>query len=382
MAETLATCIRKARAGLAAAGVSGEIIVADNGSTDGSVEIALREGARVVHVTERGYGSAVRGGARAARGEWVIMGDADDSYDFSRITGFVEKFREGYDLVMGCRLPSGGGRIAPGAMPWKNRWIGNPALTFIGRLFFRCPAHDFHCGLRGFTKKAFELMDLKTTGMEFASEMVIKATLRGLKIAEVPITLHKDGRSRPPHLKPWRDGWRHLRFMLIYSPRWLFLIPGLVLSAAGFLAGAILACGPVHLGRVTFDVGTLTMAAMTFMVGIQLVAFAFFTKVFAIEEGLLPHDPKFARWFRFFTLEKGVLAGAALALAGVVLLAYAFWLWWQTGYGQLDYPRNMRRLIPAATLIMAGLQIVFSSFFLSVLGLKTDSRPPSAASNS
>lgn len=377
-AETLATCIRKARAGLAAAGVSGEIIVADNGSTDGSIEIAQREGARVVHVSERGYGSAVRGGARAARGEWIIMGDADDSYDFSRITGFVEKFREGYDLVMGCRLPSGGGTIAPGAMPWKNRWIGNPALTFIGRLFFRCPAHDFHCGLRGFTRKAFEVMDLKTTGMEFASEMVIKATLRGLKIAEVPITLHKDGRSRPPHLKPWRDGWRHLRFMLIYSPRWLFLIPGLVLGGLGFLSGAILARGAVQVGRVTFDVGTLTIAAMAFMVGLQLVAFAFFTKVFAIGEGLLPQDAKFARWFRFFTLEKGVLSGATLFLVGCGLLAHAFWHWWRTGYGQLDYPENLRRLIPAATLIMAGLQVVFSSFFLSVLGLKTDSRTPPA----
>jgi len=375
-AETLATCIRKARAGLAAAGVAGEIIVADNGSTDGSIEIAQREGARVVHVKERGYGSAVRGGAQAARAEWILMGDADDSYDFSRITGFVQKFREGYDLVMGCRLPSGGGTIAPGAMPWKNRWIGNPLLTFIGRLFFRCPAHDFHCGLRGFTRRAFEVMDLKTMGMEFASEMVIKATLRGLKIAEVPITLHKDGRSRPPHLKPWRDGWRHLRFMLIFSPRWLFLIPGLLLSAAGFLTGMILALGPVHLGRVTFDVGTLTIAAMTFMVGIQLVAFAFFTKVFAIEEGLLPHDPKFARWFRFFTLEKGVLAGAGLFWLGAILLARAFGLWWQTGYGQLDYAENLRRLIPAATLVMAGLQIVFSSFFLSVLGLKTQSRNP------
>lgn len=375
-AETLATCIRKARQGLAAAGVKGEILVADNGSTDGSVEIAQREGARVVHVKEKGYGSALRAGITAARAPWIIMGDADDSYDFSRIEGFVAKFREGYDLVMGCRLPAGGGSIAPGAMPWKNRWIGNPVLTFIGRLFFRCPAHDFHCGLRGFTRHAFDVMELKTTGMEFASEMVIKATLRGLKIAEVPITLHKDGRSRPPHLKPWRDGWRHLRFMLIYSPRWLFLIPGLLLAVAGAGIGGILALGPVRLGGVRFDVGTLAVAAMLFMVGAQLCAFAVFTKVFAIGEGLLPQDARFARLFRFFTLEKGILAGLAALLVGLVLLFYALWVWRQTGYGVLPYEENLRRLIPAVTLILAGVQVIFSSFFLSVLGLKTHTRTP------
>jgi glycosyltransferase involved in cell wall biosynthesis len=287
-AETLARCIEKARLGIARAGVPGEILIADNGSTDGSQAIAEKLGARVVPVREKGYGNALRGGIAAARGQWVLMGDADDSYDFSEADRFVKKFQEGYDLVMGCRLPVGGGTILPGAMPWKNRWIGNPVLSSIGRLFFQCPAHDFHAGLRAFTKASLEQLELRTTGMEFASEMVIKATLKKFKIAEVPITLHRDGRSRPPHLKPWRDGWRHLRFMLIYSPRWLFLIPGLCLSALGVLLSAILAMNALPLGGIQLNVGTLMMACMAAVVGFQLVAFAFFTKTFAIAEGLLP----------------------------------------------------------------------------------------------
>ena len=375
-AETLARCIEKAKTGLARAGVRGEVLVADNGSTDGSVAIAEKAGARVVHVQAKGYGSALRGGIEAARGQWIIMGDADDSYDFSAIEGFVARFREGYELVMGCRLPSGGGVIAPGAMPWKNRWIGNPILSFIGRLFFRCPARDFHCGLRGFTRDAYRKMELKTTGMEFASEMVIKATLKSLRIAEVPITLHPDGRSRPPHLKPWRDGWRHLRFMLIYSPRWLFLVPGVALSGLGGVAGLALALAPLHVGGVEFSTGTLAVACMAVIIGAQLVAFAFFTKVFAIGEGLLPQDPKFSRVFQTFTLEKGICVGLAVLLLGLVLLLHALWVWKQAGYGMLSYGDNMRRLIPAVTLIVVAIQICFSSFFLSVLGLKTDSRRP------
>ena len=251
------------------------------------------------------------------------MGDADDSYDFSEADRFVKKFQEGYDLVMGCRLPIGGGTIMPGAMPWKNRWIGNPTLSFIGRLFFKCPAHDFHAGLRAFTKDALEKMELQTTGMEFASEMVIKATLKKFRIAEVPITLHKDGRSRPPHLKPWRDGWRHLRFMLIYSPRWLFLVPGLLLSTLGGLLSAALSLQDIQIGGVHLNVGTLTMACMGIIVGFQLVAFAFFTKVFAIAEGLLPEDPKLARVFKIFTLEKGLVAGLLVLLAGLVMVLRA-----------------------------------------------------------
>ena len=375
-AETLAQCIEKARLGIQRSDVRGEIIVADNGSTDGSQAIAEKLGARVVPVKEKGYGSALCGGIRAAAGPWILMGDADDSYDFSEITGFVKKFQEGFELVMGCRLPIGGGTIMPGAMPWKNRWIGNPVLSFIGQLFFKCPARDFHCGLRGFTRAAFEKMDLQTTGMEFASEMVIKATLKRLKITEVPITLHKDGRSRPPHLKPWRDGWRHLRFMLLYSPRWLFLVPGLLLFVLGIAVSAALSCKTFHLGAVVFNVGTLAVACMTVIIGFQLVAFAFYTKVFAIAEGLLPDDPKLTRVFKVFTLEKGILLGLAILLAGIILLIHALWIWRQADYGLLPPADNLRRLIPAVTLIVLGIQSVFSSFFMSVLGLKTVSRRP------
>jgi glycosyltransferase involved in cell wall biosynthesis len=379
-AETLARCIAKAKAGIAAAGVNGEVLVADNGSKDGSQAIAQQSGARLVNVPEKGYGSALRGGIAAAAGKWIIMGDADDSYDFSAITGFVQKFREGWDLVMGCRLPSGGGTIAPGAMPFKNRWLGNPVLSFIGRLFFKCPARDFHCGLRGFTKAAYEKMEVQTTGMEFASEMVIKATLKDLKITEVPITLYKDGRSRPPHLKPWRDGWRHLRFMLIYSPRWLFLVPGILLAAVGFVTSVVISVGSMRIGAVEFDAGTLAVTCMAVVIGVQLVAFAFFTKVFAIGEGLLPQDPKFSRVFKVFSLEKGIVLGLLLLACGLGLLGYALWVWKQAHYGTLSYSENLRRLLPAITLIVVSIQIIFSSFFMSVLGLKTSRRNPPAPS--
>jgi glycosyltransferase involved in cell wall biosynthesis len=374
--ETLARCIQTARLGIQRAGVHGEIVVADNGSTDGSPAIAEKSGARVVPVTEKGYGSALRGGVHAALGKWILMGDADDSYDFSEADRFVKKFREGFELVMGCRLPSGGGTILPGAMPWKNRWLGNPVLSFIGRFFFNCPARDFHCGLRGFTRAAFEKMELKTTGMEFASEMVIKSTFKRLKIAEVPVTLRPDGRSRPPHLKPWRDGWRHLRFMLLFSPRWLFLAPGIFLSGLGVIFSAALSVNDIKIGSVAFDVGTLAVACMTAIIGFQLVAFAFFTKVFAIAEGLLPDDPKFSRLFKFFTLEKGIGFGLFVLLAGVVLLVRALWIWKLAHYGDLQPVENLRRLIPAVTLIVLGVQAIFSSFFMSVLGLKTVSRKP------
>jgi glycosyltransferase involved in cell wall biosynthesis len=375
-AETLARCIEKAKLGLQRAGVRGEIVIADNGSTDGSQAIAEKAGVRLVPVREKGYGSALIGGIRAASGKWIIMGDADDSYDFSDVTGFVKKFQAGDELIMGCRLPVGGGTISPGAMPWKNRWLGNPVLSFIGRLFFKCPAHDFHAGLRGFTKTAFDKMDLQTTGMEFASEMVIKSTLKGLKISEVPITLHKDGRSRPPHLKPWRDGWRHLRFMLLFSPRWLFLVPGIFLSLLGTAFSARLALGDFQAGGIHFNVGTLAVSCMTAIIGFQLVAFAFFTKVFAIAEGLLPDDPKLSRLLKIFTLEKGILLGLAVLLAGIILLARAVWIWKQAGFGELLPLENMRRLIPAVTLVVLGIQGIFSSFFMSALGLKTATRKP------
>jgi hypothetical protein len=375
-AETLVACIEKAQSGLESAGVTGEILIADNGSTDGSVELAEKHGARVVRVGEKGYGSALRGGIEAARGEWVIMGDADDSYDFSQIGGFVERLRAGDDLVMGCRMPRGGGTIARGAMPWKNRWLGNPSLSFLGRLFFRTPIQDFHCGLRGFRREAYLRMNLRTTGMEFASEMVMNATMKRMRISEVPITLHKDGRSRPPHLKPWRDGWRHLRFMLIYSPRWLFLVPGLVLAALGAVAAIAIFLQPVTLAGLQFDVGTLTLACMCVIIGLQLVALACFTKVFAISEQLLPEDPRFARVFRFFTLEKGLVAGAVLLLVGAMLLIGSIWLWKESGFGQMPYADNVRRIVAAATFLTVGVQVIGSSFFMSVLGLKTTSRKP------
>lgn len=376
-AETIGKCIEKAKRGLARAGVSGEIIVADNGSTDGSQVIAEQLGARVVAVSDKGYGNALRGGIAAARGNIILMGDADDSYDFSEADRFVEKFREGCDLVMGCRLPVGGGTIVPGAMPWKNRWIGNPVLSFVGRLLFKCPVHDFHAGMRAFTRDAMDKMELQTSGMEFASEMVIKATLQKLKIAEVPITLHPDGRSRPPHLKPWRDGWRHLRFMLIFSPRWLFLMPGLSLGVVGLILAAGLSVKDIDISGVRLSVGSLTMACMTVIVGFQLVTFAFFTKVFAIAEGLLPDDPKLTRVFRVFTLERGIVAGVVVLLMGLVMFLRAVWLWKQAQFGLLPSTEdNLRHLIPAAALISLGIQSIFSSFFMSVLGLKTVKRVP------
>jgi glycosyltransferase involved in cell wall biosynthesis len=378
-AETLACCIEKAKIGIQNSGGRGEILIADNGSTDDSQAIAEKLGARIVNVKEKGYGSALIGGSRAARGKWILMGDADDSYDFSQADRFVKKFQEGFELVMGCRLPIGGGTISPGAMPWKNRWLGNPVLSFIGRLFFKCPAHDFHCGLRGFTKDAFEKLDLQTTGMEFASEMVIKATLKKLRITEVPVTLSKDGRSRPPHLKPWRDGWRHLRFMLLFSPRWLFLVPGIFLSLLGIVFAARLSSGDFQIGRVEFNVGTLAVACMTIIIGFQLVAFAFFTKVFAIAEGLLPDDPKLSRLLKIFTLEKGIIFSLLVFLGGIFLLAQAVWIWKQADYGMLpSTEENLRRLIPAATLVVLGIQGIFSSFFMSALGLKTKTRHPPA----
>ena len=376
-AETLARCIEKAKRGIERAGVRGEIVIADNGSTDGSQAIAEKAGVRLVPVKAKGYGNALRGGIEAARGEWILMGDADDSYDFAEADRFVEKFKNGDELVMGCRLPVGGGTIMPGAMPWKNRWIGNPVLTTLGRIFFKCPAHDFHSGLRGFTKTAYYQMELQTTGMEFASEMAIKGTLKGLKISEVPITLHKDGRSRPPHLKPWRDGWRHLRFMLLFSPRWLFLVPGLLLSLLGIVLAAALSVQDLKLGNVQLNVGTLVMACMTVIVGFQLVAFAFFTKVFAIAEGLLPDDPKLSRVFKTFTLEKGLVLGLLVLLGGLALLARAVWIWQQKDFGLLpSTEENLRRLIPSATLVVLGIQTIFSSFFMSALGLKTAGRKP------
>ncbi len=370
-AETLAICIRKAFKGMQDANVTGEVIVADNGSTDGSQEIAAREGARVVPVAAKGYGNALRGGITAAHGEWIIMGDADDSYDFSAIRPFVEKLREGWELVMGCRLPVGGGTVMPNAMPWKHRWIGNPALSFIGRLFFRCPAHDFHCGLRAFTKEGFERIDLRTTGMELASELVIKSTLRGLRITEVPITLYPDGRSRAPHLRSWRDGWRHLRFMLLFSPRWLFLIPGITMTSIGAAGFIPLTLGSIAFGKITLDVGAQMGCSLLLLVGFQLICFAIFTRVFVVAEGLIPPNKKLAKLLDAISMEWGLLMGVVFAAIGAGLFTIALWDWYQTGFGSLAFSDNLRRIIHASTLVMLGIQILFSSFFIGVLGLKT-----------
>jgi len=366
-AETLGTCIEKARRSLAELGVEGEVVVADNGSSDGSPEIAKRLGARLVHVKERGYGSALLGGIEAARGTYVIMGDADDSYDFTALGPFVAKLREGYDLVMGNRFRGG---IRPGAMPALHRYLGNPVLTGLGRLLFRSPTGDFHCGLRGFRRRAALDMDLQTTGMEFASEMVVKATLLGLRIAEVPTTLSPDGRSRPPHLRSWRDGWRHLRFLLVFSPRWLFLYPGLALMALGAALGLWILPGPRAVFGVELDVHTLMYAAAAVFIGYQSVTFAVFTKFFAIHEGLLPEDPRLARVLRHVTLETGLAAGLLLVLLGLGGTLWALSDWGAQSFGPLEPTQTLRIVIPAFLALTLGCQTVLSSFFLSVLALR------------
>jgi glycosyltransferase involved in cell wall biosynthesis len=377
-AETISRCIQKAFLSLRELGLKGEVLIADNGSTDGSKKIAHDLGARVVAIAEKGYGNALRGGIEAARGKYIIMGDADDSYDFSRLGPFVEKLRAGGDLVMGCRMPRGGGTVLPGAMPWKHYWIGNPALSFIGRLFFKCPAQDFHCGLRGFSKAAYQRMGLNTTGMEFASEMVIKATLNGLRISEVPITLHKDGRSRPPHLRSWRDGWRHLRFMLLFSPRWLFLYPGVALMLVGLLAVLALTTGNRLIFGMDLDVGTMAVACAAFVIGFQLVMFGVFTKAYAIANGFLPKDLRFARFEEWFSLERGVLIGLLFLLLGLGGLGYAAWQWKRAGFGDIAYEINLRRIATSSANLIFGVQIIFSSFFLSVLHLPVIRRAPAA----
>jgi glycosyltransferase involved in cell wall biosynthesis len=366
-AETLAICIKKAQKALDDLHVNGEVVVADNGSTDGSPDIAASLGARVIHVAEKGYGSALLGGIKAARGKYIIMGDADDSYDFTNLGPFLEKLRAGYDLVMGNRFKGG---IEPNAMPLLHKYLGNPVLTGIGRLFFRSPCGDFHCGLRGFSKAAIQRLDLRTRGMEFASETVVKASLHGLRITEVPTTLSVDGRNRPPHLNTWRDGWRHLRFLLLYSPRWLFLYPGLFLMLIGTAVSGWLLVGPRVVDGITFDVHTFLYAAIAIVIGYQTVIFAIFTKVFAITEGLLPEDPRLKTLFRFIRLETGILAGALLLATGIGLSIYALSYWGSTSFGPLDPLQTMHLVIPAVTLIALGLQTVLSSFFLSILGLE------------
>lgn len=365
-AETLERCISKAQAWLRRAHVDGEVIVGDNGSSDGSQDIARRSGARVVEVVERGYGSALWNATRAARGRYLVMGDSDDSYDFSNLDAFLQALREGNDLVMGNRFRGG---IAPGAMPWKNRHIGNPILTGIGRLLFRCPAHDFHCGLRGFSKEAFQRMDLRTSGMEYASEMVIKATVLGMRITEVPTRLAKDGRSRPPHLRPWRDGWRHLRFMLLFSPRWLFLHPSLAAIVIGGVALAWLLPGPRRIGAATFDVHTLLCAGVLVVAGHLGATLAVAAKSFSAREGLTKLAPTTARLIDLLSFENSLFAGILLVFAGILGVLASVLQWGRADFGVLDPSATMRNLVPSLVALLVGTQTVLGGFLLSVLRL-------------
>jgi len=366
-ARTLATCIAQIRQTARAHGIAAEIIVADNGSTDGSAEIATSLGVRVVSVAGKGYGNALMGGIAAAHGRYVIMGDADCSYDFGDIPKFLEKLRAGNDLVMGNRFLGG---VRQGAMPFLHRYLGNPVLSFLGRLFFHAPCGDFHCGLRGFPLEAYRRMDLQTTGMEFASEMVVKASLFGMKIAEVPTTLSPDRRGRPPHLRSWRDGWRHLRFLMMYSPRWSFLYPGLTLMGGGTALTLWLLPGPRHIGSATIDIHTLLYAIMAILIGFQAVTFSVFTKVFAVSGKLMPEDARLTWLFRYFTLETGLAVGGLLTATGIGLGLYSLFVWHIHNFGALDPTHVVRVVASTIALFTLGVEIMLSSFFLSILALQ------------
>ncbi len=372
-AETVATCVRKAACFLAEHGIDGEVLVADNGSTDGSQALAREAGARVVAIAEPGYGNALLGGIMAAHGEYVIMGDADDSYDFTALMPFVEALRGGADLVMGNRFAGG---IAPGAMPPLHRYLGNPVLSFVGRLFFRSRIGDFHCGLRGFRRSRMLALGLQASGMEFASEMVVKATLARQRITEVPTTLSPDGRSRPPHLRSWRDGWRHLRFLLLFSPRWLFLYPGLALLALGLAVGIAVLPGPLHIGGINFDVDTLAVAAAMIVIGFQSVLFALFTRVYASAEGFLPAvAPRVRRLLGEWSLERGLVVGLVLGLAGLGGLIGSFAEWGGARFGDLNYETALRVVVPSVTALILSCQMILGTFFLSILGIRRAHHP-------
>jgi len=375
-ADTIEACITKARACMDAHDIAGEIIVADNGSTDGSGEIARRCGAKVVLAEQQGYGSALMAGIEASAGRYVVMGDADDSYDFERLDAFVEKLREGNDLVMGCRLPAGGGTIEPGAMPFIHRHVGNPFFTRLARRWFSAPVHDVNCGMRGFTRELYDEMDLVCTGMEFANEMVIKAGLGAKRIAEVPITLHRDGRvSHPPHLRTLRDGLRTLGFFLLCSPRWAFLVPGMLLMLIGLLSFVFILPGPFRIGgSVILDVQTLLVGGVACIIGYQLVIFAIFTKLLAMAKGLVPPHAGLVRISRRITVKTGVLSGAAMTLLGGGLVVGAI-VAWGVGYefGPLE-PRSFLRItIPGSVLLAMGVQTIFASVFMSLLALERKS---------
>jgi hypothetical protein len=375
-AETIATCVQKAISFLLLHEVDGEVVVADNGSTDGSQALAVAAGARVVDVPERGYGSALMGGIQAARGRYIIMGDADDSYDMSALMPFLDRLRAGADLVMGNRFQGG---VARGAMPRLHRYLGNPILSFVGRLFFHSTIGDFHCGLRGFSRDSVLELGLQATGMEFASEIVVKATLCGQRIEEVPTTLDRDGRSRPPHLRSWRDGWRHLRFLLLFSPRWLFFYPGLAMIAVGAIAGLVIEPGPVTVAGVRLDVDTLASAAAMVIIGVQAVLFAIFTHVYASNEGFLPHSRTVGRMLRVWTLERGLALGAVLGLAGLAGTALAFVHWSGLPASDVDYDAMLRLVLPSVTALVISCQLLLGTFFLSILFIRRSGHEPGSA---
>lgn len=364
--ETIAKCVGKAVAALRRAGLRGEILVADNGSVDGSREIAEAAGARVINVTSRGYGSALLAGISAAKGRFVVMADSDDSYDLTQIDAYVEKLREGYDLVMGNRFR---GKIAPGAMPFLHRYLGTPVLTMLAHIFFSSPCGDVNCGMRGMRKEAILSLNLRSLGMEFASEMLVKSSSFGLRIAEIPTNLAVDGRSTPPHLRTWRDGWRHLRFMLLYSPRWLFLYPGYLLMLLGMVLGAVLLTGDQHVGHVSLGVNTLVYCSIMVFIGYQLVTFAVFTKIYAVSAGFINKNARFDRIFNSVTLETGLGVAFLSVLIGLTLSIFAVWHWKETGFGHLDPSRSLRLVMPGVVFLGLGVQTIFSSFFLSVLGI-------------
>lgn len=367
-ALTLPACLQEARDTLDKLQVSGEILIADNGSTDGSQAICEAAGARVVPVAQRGYGHALNTGIQAARGRYVIMADADGSYDFRESGPMLEALRSGAHIVMGNRFAGG---IHPGAMPWKNRYIGNPVLSYLGRLLFKIPTRDFHCGLRGGSTAAIKNLNLRTGGMEFASEMVIKAALSGLKMVETPVSLRQDGRDRPPHLRPWRDGWRHLRFMLLFSPRWVFLVPGLGSLLIGLIGFAALLSGPVQLGNITLDVHTLLYAAAAILCGFQAIAFAVISKVFVHEAGLSPAPVSAPKPpFSGFTVERSIVGAVALAAVGIVLTFEAVMLWQQTAFGDLSPTRILRWVVPSVTCFVLSLQLTLAGFFVDMIRLR------------
>ena len=366
-AETIERCIAAAMKCLRDNGIHGEVVVGDNGSTDGSAELARRAGARVVEVAQRGYGSALMGAIEASRGRFIVMGDADASYDFAEAAGILEKLREGCDLVMGNRFKGG---IMPGAMPWKNRWLGNPGLTGLGRLIYGASVSDFHCGLRGFTRATYDALRLRTTGMEFASEMVVKATVARKKIGEVPITLHPDGRLRRPHLRPWRDGWRHLRFLLLLSPRWTLVYPGLLLMAIGLAIGLPLTMGIDHFGGLRLGPHTLAAAGFMIMVGYTAITVGIAARIYAVQEELGPPSSKMLnRWFHLITLERGLVAGGLSLLVGLGVMASVLVRWWLLSFGPMPLERTIRPMLVGGFLVAIGFQTVVMSFFYSMLGM-------------